>query len=1324
MAEEFLPLNTAERDNDTAWYTAAASGIASGLLKIPEGVFSLGAELIDLGADTNLAADVEQFFDKLNPFEEIAEERAIGKLTEAIVQVGIPGAIGFKVANRAARNLTAKALRARRAGAYANLRGPELMKALNKAKDLNRKSKYPRFAAGVLGGAAGEAFVADVEEIGTFGDLFKGGPTQLDREESTGREDATRKLLNRLKFGSESLLVTPFVYGAGKSAKLLANRGKDLAYSNSKFARFLDKYVRAPFSPRGNLTQELFDAETTKEALKAVDLNRAKEIVDNITREVDNIFPETQIMFDKSIRPEKDKFLKQLNELLFEGDIRGRIDPKKVDELFDAMGKSNVKEESQRIIINGLENAREEFNKLVTILDDSVTGDTLKKAQTELKGLMKDRVVGWIGGTYRIFEDQGKGLFKFFRRYEPTDEAYENGINFFQKQIAQEKGDAAFKVGSNTYRQEAKAQVDSLIATVSKRKQPKALGFNDYVNKTMEGRPGADFVKEAIEGTNLPPKVIRELFGEIQDPRYSIFNAITNLSSVARTANYLTSVAAKNDQVQAAGGRGFFWGSQEAGERALDSVRTGIELVPVDDIVKELPGAGKIINPLAGKYTTKEIAEAIKSANNIAGGLQGFVRGEGKEGAEAAVSWMYRNLLLFPKGVSQLAKTVFSIPTHIRNFISAFGFAGANGNLFEPKFYTDAFREGIEKSGLLKVGAPDAAQQAAYRRLQELGVVNSQVQIGDLKALLRDIRFGEQAANVDSILNPMMGKLKRLGNFFQGKYVAEDDTFKIANFVVEQEKLRRAYTKAGIDFTAKQLEEQAANIVKNTVPNYAFVGSAVRTARLLPIGNFMSFPSEMIRTTTNIAELGINQMKHSKPTVGSNLLPVVLEVGEDGVSRLVKNDNIFYGDGFKRLLGLATFTTGVPVALTEGAKALYDVSQDELDALRRFVPEWSKNSTLIPIRDDEGELRYIDFSHSNAYDIIARPLKTLLNNIQDGQMNDKQLLAAFVSGVNESGAEIMNPFISESIWTEAVTDLTVRGGVTADGRRLYTDQTSAGDKAAIRFLHLGNALAPSYKQFVRLAQATTGTPTKTGQELDVGPEIAGFMGLRPIKVDPARSMGFKIADYQRGIRNARREFTGGYFGLLKGGPVEVNDIIKRYVQSNAARFNVQQNMFNDLNAAETLGIEDGALRRQFKDRQISEKDFRNLRSGKFEPYFPSDEIANRFREIANNLGEDNPFIEAAPVLRQINNELRQLELGEPFSIDINEYIIEPPKTPPLPSNVTSAMPNTQTITQGQQIVNETLLAGGAQTGGLTPVENALLSDEEKQIILRNRGFIT
>tara|TARA_R100000231_G_scaffold122428_1_gene92575 strand:- start:408 stop:1064 length:657 start_codon:yes stop_codon:yes gene_type:complete len=217
-------------------------------------------------------------------------------------------------------------------------------------------------------------------------------------------------------------------------------------------------------------------------------------------------------------------------------------------------------------------------------------------------------------------------------------------------------------------------------------------------------------------------------------------------------------------------------------------------------------------------------------------------------------------------------------------------------------------------------------------------------------------------------------------------------------------------------------------------------------------------------------------------------------------------------------------------------------------------------------------------------------------------------------------------------------------------------------------------------------------------------------------------MGFKISGYQRGIRNARREFTGGYFGLLKGGPVDPNDIILRYIKSNKAKFDVQQNMFNDLNAAEILGVENNELRRQFDERQISSEDYNNLRRGKFDPYVPSGEIAKKFRDIANNLGEDNPYIEALPALNEIRRALRQLQLGEPFNIDPLEFLIPPaPPTPPLPTSVTSAMPNNKTITQGQNILDQTQMAAGT-AGGLTPLENALLSEEEKQIRLRTRGL--
>ena len=46
------PLIPAEQNNEASWYTAGLAGIASGGIKVVEGAFSLGAELIDLGFDT------------------------------------------------------------------------------------------------------------------------------------------------------------------------------------------------------------------------------------------------------------------------------------------------------------------------------------------------------------------------------------------------------------------------------------------------------------------------------------------------------------------------------------------------------------------------------------------------------------------------------------------------------------------------------------------------------------------------------------------------------------------------------------------------------------------------------------------------------------------------------------------------------------------------------------------------------------------------------------------------------------------------------------------------------------------------------------------------------------------------------------------------------------------------------------------------------------------------------------------------------------------------------------------------------------------------
>ena len=201
-------------------------------------------------------------------------------------------------------------------------------------------------------------------------------------------------------------------------------------------------------------------------------------------------------------------------------------------------------------------------------------------------------------------------------------------------------------------------------------------------------------------------------------------------------------------------------------------------------------------------------------------------------------------------------------------------------------------------------------------------------------------------------------------------------------------------------------------------------------------------------------------------------------------------------------------------------------------------------------------------------------------------------------------------------------------------------------------------------------------------------------------------MGFKIAEYQTGIRNSRREFTGGYFGLLRGGRIKPNDVIQAFYNSNRARFLVQQEMYKNISAANILGVSSSRLRKEFKDRQISDSTFNDLARAKFEPYYPSEDIQDRFKEIARNLGDPNIFLEVRPTLRLMFKEFKRLPLTGSFESDINDFLFESISTPPLPQT-------------GQPIVNtQANLQQRNPITNLTRTQQALLSPEEQVIASR------
>ena len=267
-------------DDDIGVFRSTLSGIASGVFKIPEGFFSLGASLMDLGLGTNTAASVEKFFDTINPFDEAAEATAAGRIAELIVNIGVPGGIAFK----AGKNLTKAALAAKQNGNYYTLSGAGLGKEavskgvpqatkfniapINKEVQelsLNKKGKFLEYAGGAgLGGVAEGAFVGDVNDAGTLGD-FIGGPTKLDRETGgSNRTKASRDLSNRLKFGVEGGLFTGAIGTAGVGFNRLRKGPTD---TGMVIKDPMEKYWNNLF---GNLSKRGKKGQTTFEAVEAI----------------------------------------------------------------------------------------------------------------------------------------------------------------------------------------------------------------------------------------------------------------------------------------------------------------------------------------------------------------------------------------------------------------------------------------------------------------------------------------------------------------------------------------------------------------------------------------------------------------------------------------------------------------------------------------------------------------------------------------------------------------------------------------------------------------------------------------------------------------------------------------------------------------------------------------------------------------------------------------------------------------------------------------------------------------------------------------------
>jgi len=1015
--------------------------------------------------------------------------------------------------------------------------------------------------------------------------------------------------MNRMKFGLESSLFAGIIGGTGSAIKTAVKRSGEREYANSGIDKILSK-----FRPRGAKPQEFFDLERGQLGIRQADVNRAQEIQRGVDKHIDAIFPQLKNTFNKTTQETRSKLLKDLNETLLSGkaDIDGLTGSFKFGEMdpkLMARDRARLVElgaKNPQAIFDSFYDMRVEWDSMFTALGKRMD----PKLRKEFGGSFGKKMADYLGSTYQIF--QNRGLMSI-SNFKPGQEAIDKGVALFK--------DAAKKAGRELTDEEALHYVNNVVKTAS---PPRGLSTSAdktagvifrapdfFLNKTVMDDLEFKGIIKLADVNDESKKVIESLLGKIEDPTQTILGGTARLSMITRRNEFFDDLVKSSDEAQLAGKTGFFYEDELAAIAAFG--RDNVKKVNMDP--NKALEAG-VTNPINGKFAHKGVADALEETSKD-------ILGEG------ALNNIYSNFILYPKAASQLAKTVLSPVTHFRNFISAGAFAAGNGII--PN--VDAFQTAYKSLQIPLKGSRE--QNDFYRKLLKLGVVNSNVRLGDLQRLLSDVQFGASSSTIPGLrrLAKQGSRLKKGAEEF---YTAEDDFWKITSFAMERQRYEQAYKKAGILKSADELDEIAADIVRNNIPNYDYVNDFVKGLRKFPIGNFVSFPAEIMRTSGNILNRAFKEINF-KQTL------------DDG--RVIKP---LSGIGYKRLFGFGATAVAIPYGTVEAAKAIYNVSGAEMGALRRFVPDWSKNSTLIPIKDEEtGELKYIDFSHANAYDTMIRPFTAMFNAVRDGAEDEAPVMESVFKGLYEGIGETISPFVSEAIWTQAATDIFLRGGRTKTGQRLYTDQTPFGEKASIIAGHLVETQLPgSIGTFERLGLAVRGKPDEYGREYELTDEALGFMGMRAVKVDPINAMKFKIADYTSGINNSRREFTRP---LLRGGPVTAEQIVDRYMVANEQLYKVQQEMNQDYYAARILGAGAETLDREFKDR-VSNVALRSLKTGNFKPFIPSDNIIKSFAENARELGQSNPYNEARDTINNLAREYSKANIiRDPFPFNTNPF---------------------------------------------------------------------
>lgn len=911
--------------------------------------------------------------------------------------------------------------------------------------------------------------------------------------------------------------------------------------------------------------------------------------------------------------------------------------------------------------------------------------------ENEVKDEFSKIIKNYVKKSFAVFTDP---------EFQPTKEVLTEAIKEGTK-IIRKYGDM---------RNEAKKMFPNLPITNAIENYSEALMKNilrtaksDVIDPILTIKNiGKDFLKLdkiILSGDELPV-AIKKLLGEEKNLRSSIMQT---------TSSFLTQTSNKKlyDEIANIGLKEGW-------------LKIGKGIDPTLQQVGRIPGLGLMNSSISKLYANPEIAAALSGSKGV---LDSWIQNE----------W-YRSLLQFKTAI-QFGKTALSPESQIKNVVTNTGFPIMYGWIGGKTSIADSFKKVVGDM----YGAGKEFNTPAFmkdiEKLTKLKILDDNVIVQELSAVLKQLQEGN-INNIDQLLQKL--SKRKLITDATKTYQGGDNAWRLYGYLWNNSFLNRAFN-GDLKKLIKQeelitgekynpiskvtgknktyddaVDELSSWYVTNLMPTYSQVPQVIKNLRKLPLGNFISWPAEIMRISGNGIRTALRE--------ASSDMPEIRQLG------------------LRKLMGMFTTYGGAGYVISGLAEKLTGVNEDQIQAYKNsFAPDYNKNSSLVPyapIKDNI--LKIVNFSYSDVFDTVKKPIRAAITNI--GKIKDPKDIDEFVfKAMIDAASEFIKPFINESLALEPVLDVLPkgaplsRGGAKKDGTRIYSNTDNWQDITQKSLVHILKTAVPSIvNTFDKYATSIYDTATGRSKPDDLRNKfISTISGSKVDAVDLQKALDFKVGEFSPKLK---REIlsTEAFYSERDWQSRSPSEQAKEWQRIQKEGFEQQKQLYQLIQDAKTLKIPmdviEETLMKKLKDKTL----VGNILNGEFTPIkYNTKALDDKYLKIERDekiAGRGTPnydFIAPFNQLDKVNDKHYNISLKKDYEDAMlkkqKEENIQPgikevfPKIPLKQDINTQSNIQTPPLPTTPQPVVTNIIPQINPTTKLTSVESALLSPTEQAI---------